>query len=48
MSSANPFEFGAGKYRQASNHQQEWGTRLIAEFHLRGDERILDLGCGVC
>lgn len=40
------FEFDAEKYRQASAHQQEWGTRLIAELNLRGDERILDLGCG--
>ena len=46
MSYTIPFEFDAGKYRQASNHQQEWGTRLIAEFNLRGVERILDLGCG--
>ena len=27
-------------------HQKEWGTRLIADLSLRGDERILDLGCG--
>ena len=49
MSTANvtqPFEFDAGRYRQASTHQQEWGARLIAELRLRGDEAVLDLGCG--
>jgi trans-aconitate 2-methyltransferase len=40
------FEFDGEKYRQASTHQKEWGARLISEFDLRGDERILDLGSG--
>jgi len=39
-------EFDGEKYAQASTHQKEWGARLMAEFKLRGDERILDLGCG--
>ena len=39
-------EFDGKKYTEASTHQQEWGTKLIAEFGLRGDERVLDLGCG--
>lgn len=46
MSDSRPFEFDAGKYRQASTHQQEWGARLIAELRLQGTEAILDLGCG--
>lgn len=41
-----PFEFDGRKYANASSHQKEWGARLIAELGLRGDERILDLGCG--
>ncbi|OGG01325.1 MAG: methyltransferase type 11 [Candidatus Glassbacteria bacterium RIFCSPLOWO2_12_FULL_58_11] len=40
------FEFDGEKYRAASAHQKEWGGRLIAEMRFRGDERILDLGCG--
>ena len=40
------FEFDAQHYQRASAHQQEWGRRLIAELGLRGDERILDVGCG--
>lgn len=40
------YEFDGKQYEQASTHQREWGERLIAEFELRGNERILDLGCG--
>jgi len=39
-------KFDAKKYRQFSAHQQEWGKSLIADLGLRGNERILDLGCG--
>lgn len=39
-------EFDGKQYEQASAHQKEWGTRLIAELALQGTERILDLGCG--
>ena len=40
------FEFDGKEYEQASAHQKEWGTRLIKELHLQGNERVLDLGCG--
>ncbi|MBN1269502.1 MAG: methyltransferase domain-containing protein [Kiritimatiellae bacterium] len=41
------FEFDGKRYEAASaHHQKEWGARLIAEFAFRGDEHILDLGCG--
>lgn len=40
------FEFDGEKYPKASSHQKEWGTRIIEELQLHGDERILDLGCG--
>ncbi len=39
-------EFDGEKYEKASDHQKEWGTRLIAELNLKGTERVLDLGCG--
>lgn len=39
-------EFDGRKYEQASAHQREWGAKLIAELGLRGDEAVLDLGCG--
>jgi trans-aconitate methyltransferase len=40
------YEFDADAYERASAHQKEWGLRLIGELDLRGDERVLDLGCG--
>ncbi len=40
------FEFDGERYARASKHQKEWGNRVISEFRFRGDERILDLGCG--
>lgn len=40
------YDFDPEKYRQASNHQRDWGKRLIEELDLRGDEKVLDLGCG--
>ena len=40
------FEFNGEFYKQASKHQKEWGTKLISELTLKGDEHILDLGCG--
>jgi trans-aconitate 2-methyltransferase len=39
-------EFDGKKYEQASAHQKEWGAKVIAELALRGDESVLDLGCG--
>lgn len=41
-----PHEFNGKKYEQASAHQKEWGTKLIAELALTGNESVLDLGCG--
>lgn len=40
------YEFDGEKYKKASKHQKEWGNGLIAQMHLTGGEKILDLGCG--
>lgn len=40
------YEFDGDKYKKASKHQREWGNSLIAELKLKGNESILDLGCG--
>lgn len=40
------YEFNGEEYTKASAHQKEWGARLIQGLHLKGDERVLDLGCG--
>jgi trans-aconitate methyltransferase len=39
-------EFDGNKYAIASTHQKEWGAKLISGLHLKGNEHILDLGCG--
>jgi trans-aconitate 2-methyltransferase len=41
-----PHEFDGEAYKKASSHQKEWGNKIIAEFNLKGNESILDLGCG--
>lgn len=41
-----PVDFDGERYRQTSAHQKDWGLRLISELALRGDESILDVGCG--
>jgi trans-aconitate 2-methyltransferase len=40
------YEFDGEEYKKASMHQKQWGSGLIEQLDLRGDERILDLGCG--
>jgi trans-aconitate 2-methyltransferase len=38
--------WNAADYAANSAAQQIWARELIAQLHLRGDERILDVGCG--
>ena len=40
------YEFNGEQYAKASQHQKEWGGRMISELPLRGDETVIDLGCG--
>ncbi len=40
------FEFDGKKYKAASKHQKEWGNDLISQLSFKGNETILDLGCG--
>ena len=40
------YSFDGGKYEAASQCQRVWGTTLIEELHLNGNERLLNLGCG--
>jgi trans-aconitate 2-methyltransferase len=41
-----PYEFNGEAYKKSSAHQKEWGNKIISELDLKGDEHILDLGCG--
>ena len=40
------YVFDGEKYKKASRHQKEWGNKLISSLQLKGNEAILDLGCG--
>jgi trans-aconitate methyltransferase len=40
------FEFDGKKYKEASTHQKEWGVKVLGELTFRGNEKVLDLGCG--
>ena len=40
------YEFNGQLYSKASNHQAEWGSRVIDGLGVKADSRILDLGCG--
>ena len=39
-------EWNAGEYHRLSTPQFHWGKRVLSELHLRGDECVLDAGCG--
>src|SRR5437764_3881206 len=38
--------WNAADYAKNSSEQQRWARELIGKLALRGDERILDVGCG--
>lgn len=39
-------DFDGKKYKEASAHQKDWGTKVITDLSLKGCEKVLDLGCG--
>jgi trans-aconitate 2-methyltransferase len=39
-------QWNAAAYAANSSVQQNWARELITRLHLRGDEHVLDLGCG--
>jgi len=44
--SASPAKWNAADYAANSAVQHAWARELIAQLKLRGDEHILDVGCG--
>jgi trans-aconitate methyltransferase len=42
----NTYNWNAKDYERNSGAQQKWARELIANLNLRGEEDILDLGCG--
>ena len=45
-SPTKPIAWNAANYAANSVVQQTWARELIAKLNLRGDEHILDIGCG--
>lgn len=41
-------EWDANSYHRLSNPQFSWGMKVLERLKLRGDERVLDAGCGSC
>lgn len=41
-----PREWDAGSYHRVSTPQQEWAVAVLERLPLRGDEVVLDAGCG--
>lgn len=39
-------EWNAQRYHQVSNPQFAWGLRVLDRLTLRGDETVMDVGCG--
>ncbi|HEX7571307.1 MAG TPA: methyltransferase domain-containing protein [Verrucomicrobiae bacterium] len=42
----NKMQWNAADYAANSAVQQSWAREVIAKLHLRGDEHVLDVGCG--
>ena len=43
---SNSREWHAAEYHRLSTPQFQWGQRVLSHLHLRGDECVLDAGCG--
>lgn len=41
-----PLDWDAAAYEETSAPQQEWGAEVLDRLVLRGDEAVLDAGCG--
>ena len=39
-------EWNATSYHKVSAPQTSWGQKVLARLELRGDERVIDAGCG--
>jgi trans-aconitate 2-methyltransferase len=39
-------EWNADSYHRVSGPQTEWGRRVLSRLALKGDERVIDAGCG--
>jgi trans-aconitate methyltransferase len=42
----NPSEWDAAAYHRLSDPQFQWGRQILSRLELRGDETVVDAGCG--
>jgi len=40
------YQWDAGDYRESSSAQLQWALELLSTLQLKGNERVLDIGCG--
>ena len=40
------YTWDAEQYKQSSSNQKQWGTELLSKLGLKGNEHVLDVGCG--
>jgi trans-aconitate 2-methyltransferase len=46
MTAERTVDWEASKYDRLADPQEEWGREVLARMELRGDETVLDAGCG--
>ncbi len=46
MGNGNSYNWDANDYAKNSSAQQRWAVELISKLKLKGNEHLLDLGCG--
>ena len=40
------YKWNAEDYQNSFNEQQKWVREFIVKLELKGDERVIDIGCG--
>jgi trans-aconitate 2-methyltransferase len=43
---SGPVDWDAATYHRVADNQEEWGREVLERLALRGDETVLDAGCG--
>jgi len=43
---SRPVDWDAATYHRVANNQEEWGAEVLDRLELRGNETVLDAGCG--
>jgi trans-aconitate 2-methyltransferase len=44
--SGHAVDWDAATYDRVADPQEQWGREVLSRFHLKGDETVLDAGCG--